>query len=164
MTPTVVERGRILLVGMDYFGNPTANAAGWSEHNAIGQLWKRFNGFYDANKDSIRHLVSESGYEVWVGVEGVTTAPNASIFVGVEVREIEDLPLALVAKVLPKTRYAVFTLKGEQIKKDWGKIWEWLPQAGHTSSHKYLLEYYDVRRFKGLGNPESELDFMIPVV
>jgi hypothetical protein len=126
MTTTVTARRRILLVGMDYFGNPTEDAPGWSEQNAVGLLWKRFGAFYDANKASIRHTVSDSGYELWVDVEGVTTDGHKSVFVGVEVSEIDDPPLALVAKMLPETRYSA--------------------------------------KLRGLQDPTSEIDSMVPVV
>ncbi len=164
MTPVVTEKRRILLAGMEFFGDPYTTGGGWSESNAIGQLWKRFMGFYETGKTSIKQAVSESGYEVWIGVDGVTSKGKESIFVGVEVDGIEDLPLALVARSMPETRYAVFTLSGEQIKTDWSKIWsDWLPASGLTKTHDYLIEYYDVERFKGMHNPESQLDFMVPV-
>jgi AraC family transcriptional regulator len=164
MKPRIADKRKILLAGMDFFGDPYEKAGGWSEGNAIGQLWKRFEAFYQGKKGSLKHAVSESGYEVWIDFEGEKDTKNKYIFVGVEVEKIEDLPLELVARTLPETRYAVFTLKGPEIKTGPSRIWkEWLPESGLVPSFDYLIEYYDSQRFKGLGNPDSELDFMVPI-
>lgn len=87
------------------------------------------------------------------------------IFVGVEVEKIDALPLELIAKILPETRYAVFTLKGQEIKSDWpNQIWnQWIPEAGLETSFNFLIEYYDSQRFKGMDNPDSELDIYVPI-
>jgi AraC family transcriptional regulator len=149
---------------MDFFGNPYEKAGGWSEQNAIGQLWKRFENFYQNKKDLIKHSVSESGYELWIDFEGDKESKNKYIFVGVEVEKIEDLPVELIAKILPETRYAVFTLKGQEIKSDWSLIWKkWLPDAGLETSFDFMIEYYDSQRFKGIDNPDSELDIYVPI-
>lgn len=101
---------------------------------------------------------------MWIDFEGEKDTKNKYIFVGVEVEKIEDLPLELVARTLPKTHYAVFTLKGPEIKTGPSRIWkEWLPESGLVPSYDYLIEYYDSQRFKGLDNPDSELDFMVPI-
>jgi AraC family transcriptional regulator len=81
------------------------------------------------------------------------------------VTELGDMPVQLLVKVLPSTRYAVFTLRGEQIASDWPRMIydEWLPGSGYESAHDYLIELYD-QRFKGLENlAESELDIYVPV-
>jgi AraC family transcriptional regulator len=165
MLPKITQKKKIILVGMDFFGNPYEKAGGWSEQNAIGQLWKRFENFYQNKKDSIKHPVSESGYELWIDFEGEKETKNKYIFVGVEVEKIEDLPLELVAKILPETRYAVFTLKGQQIKSGWpNQIWnQWIPEAGLETSFNFLMECYDSQRFKGMNDPDSELDIYVPI-
>jgi AraC family transcriptional regulator len=150
---------------MDFFGNPYEKAGGWSEQNAIGQLWKRFENFYQNKKDSIKHSVSESGYELWIDFEEEKETKNKYIFVGVEVETIAPLPLELIAKILPETRYAVFTLEGKEIKSDWpNQIWnQWIPEAGMETSFNFLIEHYDSQRFKGMDNPDSELDIYVPI-
>ena len=166
MKPTITEKRRIALAGVDFFGNPYLEGGGWSKENAIGRLWSRFGAFLEGGKERIKHQVSDSGYEVWVDLEGEEETKNEYIFVGVEVAKLEDLPLELVGKTLPETRYAVFTLKGEEIKSDWPNAVHsrWLPEAGLEKSHDYIIEYYDTERFKGMDDPESELDILVPVV
>jgi predicted transcriptional regulator YdeE len=83
----------------------------------------------------------------------------------VEVASLGDLPLELVARTLPETRYAIFTLKGGEIKSDWSSKIEtqWLPEAGLTQSFPFIIECYDAQRFKGMDNANSELDIYVPV-
>ncbi len=167
MTPRIIEKKKITLVGMDFFGKPYEKAGGWSQKNAIGELWKRFEAFFSKKKNAIKHLVSESGHELWIDFETEKGSGNKYIFAGVEVAKIDDTPLELVIKVLPETRYAVFTFTMREIKENWSKtqeIWsKWLPQAGLEPSFDYMIEYYDTKRFKGMDNLDSELDFMVPV-
>lgn len=167
MTPRITERKKLILVGMDFFGKPYEKAGGWSAQNAVGELWKRFSRFTEKKLDSIKNLVSESGYELWVDFAEEKASGNKYIFAGLEVSKLEDTPLELVAKILPETRYAVFTFTMREIKEDWSKaqeIWnKWLPKARLELSFDYMIEYYDAERFKSMDNPESELDFMVPV-
>ena len=165
MKAKTTDKKKIILVGMDFYGNLYEKAGGWSEQNAIGQLWNRFNSFYAKKKDSIKHLVSESGYELWVDFEGEEDQKDNYIFVGLEVDMLDDLPLELVARILPESRYAVYTLKGDEIKSDWPSrvVSQWLPEAVLEQSFTYIIEYYDSQRFKGLDNADSELDIYVPV-
>jgi AraC family transcriptional regulator len=165
MKPRMTDKKKFILVGMDFYGNPYREAGGWSTQNDIGQLWQRFSNFYEKRKDSIRHLVSESGYELWIDFEGEEDTKNNYIFVGVEVEKLDNLPLELVARILPETRYAVFALKGDEFKSDWPSrvLSEWLPEAGLEQSFTYIIEYYDPQRFQGLDSADSELDIYVPV-
>jgi predicted transcriptional regulator YdeE len=162
---TVTNKKKITLVGLDFYGDPYKEAGAWSMQNAIGQLWKRFSAFYDKNKHKIRNLASESGYELWVDIEGKEDPKADYILVGVAVKKVKDLPLELVAKELPETRYAVFTLKGEEIKSDWPTkvATSWLTQTGMQRSYPYIIEYYDVKRYKGADSKDAELDIYVPV-
>jgi predicted transcriptional regulator YdeE len=165
MKPTITDKRKITLAGMDFYGDPFREASGWSARNAIGRLWDRFNKVYDKKKDAIKHLASESGYELWIDFEGEEDKKNHYIFVGVEVDRLGDLPLELVARILPETRYAIFTLEGEEIKSDWSSRVEtqWLPEAGLEQSFPFIIEYYDAQRFKGMDDSSSQMDIYVPV-
>jgi predicted transcriptional regulator YdeE len=162
---TIIKKKRIILVGMDFYGNPYKEAGGWSMQNAIGQLWKRFSAFYEKKKDTIKHLASESGYELWVDFDGKEDPKDDYIFVGAAVKKLQDPPLELVARILPETKYAVFTLKGDEIKSDWPSkaATQWLTETGLQRSYPYIIEYYDSKRFKGVDNKNAELDIYVPV-
>lgn len=169
MQPKIIESSRLILVGMDFFGDPCAIASPWSEENEIGKLWKRFMHFLGKKADTIQHKADPSvGFEVHIETDETKSIGHREVFVGIEVSELEEVPLELVVKFLPPTKYAVFTLKGAEITSDWGKLiyQDWLPQSGFTSHHSYLIERYD-ERFKGLEGKElenSELDVLIPIV
>jgi len=164
MKPTILDKRKIILVGIDFYGDLYQKGGAWSAQNAIGQLWARFSSFCKRKKDSIKYLSSESGYELWIDFEGEDDSKNNYIFVGLEVDKLDDLPLELVARILPETKYAVYTLKGTEIKSDWpSNLLGWVAAAGLEQSFTYIFEYYDVQRFKGIDNPDSELDIYIPV-
>ena len=149
---------------MDFYGAPFTKAGGWSEQNEIGQLWQRFTSFCEKNEGKIK-WVTDGGYEVWIRLDEPEGSKNKYIFVGGDVESAQDLPLELVAKVMPKTQYAVFTLKGKEIKSDWSsKIYkEWLPESGYKEAYNFLIEYYDPKRFKEMDNEDSELDIYVPI-
>jgi len=160
MEPKILEKEKIVLVGMVFYGDPFKNQAGWSQENEIGKLWKRFV----AREKTIKNRVGNGGYEVHIEPEEYEETKNYYVFVGVEVEKIENLPLEMFTKILPATKYAVFTLKGREITSNWqDKIYkEWLPQSGYEEAHKFTIEYYD-DRFKGIDNTESELDIYVPI-
>lgn len=162
----IVERGQMLLVGFGFFGDPFALSGEWTEENEIGRLWNRFLAYMTENPDRLRHL-KEPGvaYEVHVEHGETIQRGNYEVFVGMEVEELEDVPVEFLVKILPPTKYAVFTLGGEDIISDWGRMifYEWMPGSGYERSHKYGLQLYD-SRFKSMDNLEdSEIDVYIPV-
>jgi AraC family transcriptional regulator len=169
MQPKIIESPGLILVGMDFFGDPCAMASPWSEENEIGKLWRRFEQFLDRKADTIQHKADPSvGFEVHIMTDETESTGHREVFVGFEVSKLEEVPLELVVKFLPPTKYAVFTFKGTEITSDWGKAiyQDWLPQSDFTSHYNYLIERYD-ERFKGLEGEEleeSELDVLIPVV
>jgi predicted transcriptional regulator YdeE len=85
--------------------------------------------------------------------------------VGIQVSQIEDLPPPIFAKVFAAGQFAVFTLKGEEMTGDWGKAiyQEWLPSSAYEEACSCTFERYDDDRFKGWGDPESEVEIWVPV-
>jgi len=67
--------------------------------------------------------------------------------------------------VLPAGQYAVFTLKGEQMTGNWGEAIykEWLPSSAYEEAYSCTIERYDEDRFKGWGDPESEVEIWVPI-
>ena len=83
-----------------------------------------------------------------------------------EVGDLNSIPASLVGKVIPAHTYAVFTSKGSvnELKRVFQYAYhEWLPKSKYKIADWYDFEYYD-ERFKGMDNPESEIDIYIPVV
>ena len=166
MEVTILGERPLLLVGLDFFGDPFALSGGWTEENEIGRLWKRFMAYLEAHPQRLKHVVSEGVmYEVHVGHPETDETGQREVFAGIEVDRLEDVPVELVVKALPAVAYAVFTLRGEEIVADWNQmIYQgWLPGSGYESAHDYLIECYD-ERFHGLERiTESTLAVYVPV-
>lgn len=162
MEPEIVEKDETTLVGMVFYGDPFKDAGGWSKENEIGKLWDRFIKM----SDSVKNVCGHGAYEVHIEPDEYSETKKYYVFVGVEVDRVEDVPPEMFVKVFPPTKYAVFTFKGQEINSDWGdKIFkEWLPAAGYEEASKFVFEYYDDDRFKGMDRiEESELDVYVPV-
>jgi predicted transcriptional regulator YdeE len=165
MEPKIIERGPTSLVGMDFYGDPFSGGKGWSRENEIGKLWQRFSSFWDAKQSQIEHVVDPNvGYEVHIEPEEYQETKHFYVMVGVEVSRIGVVPLELSFRVLPPTTYAVFTLRGKEITSNWQtRIFkEWLPDSGYEEAHRFLIEYYGPS-FKGMDDPESELEVHVPI-
>ena len=166
MEPVIVDKPAMILVGLGFFGDPFGISTAWSEENEIGRLWKRLMTYLDGNKQRIHHITTDAVmYEVHVQHQETAQTGEVEVFVGLEVDNLGDLPLELLAKILPPTTYAVFTLQSEQIVSDWPLMiyTEWLPGSGYQSAHPYSFQRYD-ERFKGMDQLESStLEVYIPV-
>lgn len=164
----IESRGRLLLVGMGFFGDPFAKASPWDEENEIGALWKRVFGFLSIHPDAIvdRADPGQVGYELHIRPPETVRTGRYEVFVGFEVRSLDSLPVACVAKVLPPAEYAVVTVGGPDIAGDWmGRLYsELVPSLGRRADESFSFERYD-ERFKGMDRlDESELEYFIPLV
>ena len=166
MKAKIIEKNQIILSGFSFFGDPFSISGEWTEDNEIGRLWKRFMNYMANHGNRIKNIKNDKVmYEVHVENEETTSKGNFDVFVGLEVEKLEDVPVETVIKILPPTKYAVFTLEGQQISSDWHRMIynEWMPGSGYQKAYKYLIQFYD-QRFKGLENiDESVLDVYVPV-
>jgi predicted transcriptional regulator YdeE len=166
MEPKIVDTGQMILVGIGFYGDPFRLSGGWTEENEIGRLWSRFMTYLGQHQGRIKHVMGEQvAYELQIYHEDTARTGEFEVFAGIEVDELEDLPLEMAVKILPPATYAVFTLVGDQIGADYYlKIAaEWLPEAGYQSDYRYSLQRYD-ERFKGVDNlAESVIEVYIPV-
>ena len=148
MEPTIVEKGEMLLVGMvDYGGD-------------IGALWE---AFIESDK-LVEHAVEGVGYEIHAYPADFEYGQPFYCFVGVEVTRLKDLPDVMFAKVLAPCAYAVFTHRladgGYEGANE--PIDAWMRTAPFERAHNFDMQVFG-HRFKGPDDPESELDFYIPV-
>ncbi len=163
----VFSENDIFLIGMDFYGDPFEKASTWEEENEIGQLWKRFNKFILENPDSMNNVNSRNVfYEVHSITDESFTKGYFNIFVGVQTETVAaGIPFGLVAKQLPPSKYALFTLKGQEIASDWNRqiMSDWAPSSGLELLCNYTILKYD-DRFKGMDKiDESEMDILIPI-
>ena len=165
MQPTIISKAEIKLVGMSFYGDPFETSAGWTGENQIGRLWQRLMAYLTEHGDEIpNRLPVEACYEVHVYGPETMSKGLFEVFVGLQVEQIGSIPVDLLAKILPATEYAVFTLDGAQIISDWHlEIGQWIKAAGYQNAHPFSFQYYD-ERFKGLDQIEtSQLDVYMPV-
>ena len=165
MQPKIVERGRMILIGLSFFGDPFAASAGWTEENEIGRLWVRFLAYLAEQGDAIQGLTDENvAYEVHIESADTAAKGYREVFVGVEVDRLTDVPVELLVKVLPAATYAVFTLKGEQIASDWStSMGEWMRRSLYEPVGNFGFQRYD-QRFQGVEDlAASELDVYVPI-
>ena len=167
MEPKIIQRGPTMLAGMVFYGDPFAGAEGWSQENEIGKLWGRFNRFWEANQERLAGAAVDGsvGFELHVKPAEYAETKCFYVMVGVEISDLADLPLELCVKVLPAGTYALFTLRGPEITSNWpDAIYQgWLPGSGYKEAYKFTVERYDGERFKGVDDPNSELDIWVPV-
>jgi AraC family transcriptional regulator len=155
-------------LGCVFYGDPFHSHKGWSQENEIGLLWKRFIKLYNKYHSFFEKIQINDSimYEVHIETEEFNETNSYYVFVGIEVDEIDqDMPIELFYKKIPKTHYAVVTIKGKDIttggyKDIWGK---WLPTSGYAESYPVLIEAYDKNRFTTLDDGNSEIDFYIPI-
>ena len=167
MEPVICDRPGMILVGLGFFGDPFGVSSAWSEENEIGRLWARFMAYLDRNRHRIRHVTADAVmFEVHVQHPETAQTGEVEVFVGLEVDRLEDLPPELLAKLLPPSTYAVFTLQGEQIVSDWPLLvyGEWLPALGYRSAYPYSFQRYDERSPGAWSElEESTLEIYVPV-
>ena len=166
-----VERGPITLAGMSYYGPLTGK--GWSRDNPIGQLWQRFNQFFDRTPAFAESRVVSPGIGYEVGIWNEKEFQESKcfyVFVGVEVERLDGMPLELVGKVLPAGTHAHITPRGKEIST-WEHTFyeEWLSGSGYRvqahDDYQFQIQAYEEGRFHGLGDKleESEIDVYVPV-
>jgi len=164
--PKIIDEKTMFLIGMDFYGDPFSSHTFWDENNEVGRLWKRFELFLKEYPNLIKNRTNKNvALEVFITTEESMTIGLFEIFVGVPVEKIENIPLNCVAKQLPATNYAVFTLKGKEFTGDWQNYIynKWLPDSGYETPYNYNIQYYD-ERFKGMDQiKESVVDVYIPV-
>jgi len=147
----VVKRQEIILAG------PVA-VTPEADSKVISTLWDR----YDELAPKILHKGTDIGYELHISEAG-----RHHCLAGIEVAKLEKLPLGCFATTIPAGEYAVFTHKFSQgnYSDAYRQIKQWLrinaPTGAEASNH-FEIQVYD-HRFKGMSNPETEIDFLIPL-
>jgi predicted transcriptional regulator YdeE len=152
------------LAGFSFFGDPFHAHAGWTEANEIGRLWQRLLRFQQLPAAQELRLAQPGvAYEVHLQQPDTAHTGEFEVFVGVEVPTLALLPVELCLKLIPAATFAVFTLRGDEIKQDEPLIDSWLQANGYVMASSLLMQRYD-ERFKGLDRlDESELQWLVPV-
>jgi predicted transcriptional regulator YdeE len=154
----------MMLGGLSYFGDPLSVKGGWDSENEIGNTWRRYMAWLEANPSRPWALGAGVMYEVHIYGPETERKGYFEVFVGEEVSS-HALPVELSAKWIPGGEYLKITLTGGEISGDWWKDLDSsiLPARGLSRRGAHLIEAYD-GRFKGMDRiGESELDIYLPV-
>ena len=163
--PKIVPEKSYNLVGCVFYGDPFHEAKEWSYENEIGKLWNRFMESSRNNWKLLQESIKKMGYsyEVHIEPEEYKETKKYYVFVGMEITEIEEIPIEMFIKTLPESKYLTFTTKMADKDNCEDVFWEWMPNNGYMQAHPFMLQGYDGKRYKGLDNPKSEIDWFIPI-
>ncbi len=146
MEPQYVELPELKLVGMCTWVTP-------ERVPEIGQMWGRFA----PRMAEIESLPGEQSFGV-----SFCDGEGFHYMAGLPVANLDHIPDAFVGKIVPASRYAVWTHKGpiQEFGATYQRITqEWFPACGATKRAHPTLELYD-ERF----NPEDgETDIYVPI-
>ena len=164
----IINRNKPLnLIGCVYYGNPFHSKGGWDIENEIGLTWKRFMTLCEKYKDVIeKYRTNENiAYEIHIQPKDYKETKKFYVYIGVEVTELDEMPLEMYGKIFPATIYAIFTFRGKDIFKGGQYIWqEWLPNSKeYMEAYPYFIQAYDKTRFYGLEDENSEIDYHVPI-
>lgn len=153
MESKIIEKEKLILVGL--INNATKNSN-------FGAYWDVF--FKEQSK--IKRVNNTTFYGLETYSNDFTETCTWYYMPSVEVETIEEIPSNMFIKVLPKSTYAVFTIKwefGKNVGKTFDYIFQsWLPNSGYKVGLAFDFEYYD-ERFD-IQNPDSEMDIYIPII
>jgi AraC family transcriptional regulator len=165
MKPRVTEPISLKLLGCVYYGDPFHSHKGGSIKNEIGRLWERFGRTCSAHIDELKSIIVEKNvmWEAHIQTEEYVTSKEYTVFAGIQVSAPPTSPIEFFYKELPKTRYAVFKLKGNEFSTGLDYIYnEWLPASEYRESHGYMLWRYD-EKTKSFDDPDCILEVYIPI-
>jgi AraC family transcriptional regulator len=165
MKPHVTKPLTLKLLGCVYYGDPFQSHKEGSIKNEIGRLWERFEKTYSAHIDELQKVIVEKNvaWEAHIQTEEYATSKEYTVFAGIQVSEPPTTPINFFYKELPKTKYAVFKLKGNDFVTGLEYIYNtWLPTSEYKESQGYMLLRYD-EKTKGLDDPDCILEAYIPV-
>ena len=152
--PELVTVDSILLVGIPFYYDLK-----WK--NDLSLQWEIFLNNISLIPDRI---VPEKYYQLqyWFHDQD---PDSIFFFIAAEVTSINEIPIQLTAKILPKQQYLKFYHKGfsNKIGYTYQYIYEkWLPETEYKLPYLYNFEHYG-KEHKGPYNEESISEIYIPV-
>lgn len=133
MEPDIIEKGEMKFVGSVYYGQ--------NKNNEIPEFWEKHFG-------KVANLASKKND----GCFGVCFHTSDYVDKGlfhympaVEVENFNTIPIEAVGKIIPKSKYAVFTHKGNADKL--GETYKfihgtWFPNKKYLINEDFDFEYY----------------------
>jgi len=158
MEPGVVKLQEFSVIGIQA---RTGNADEMTGDGAIPKQWTRF--FKEGIADKIPNKVDSTIYAVYTGYASDRNG-EYDFIIGMKVSSVSDVPPGMVAKKVPRGKYAVVTsAKGQVaqvVPQAWQRVWglEDNKQLGGARAYKADFEVYDQRS----QNPQdSQVDLYV---
>ncbi|MEO8211302.1 MAG: GyrI-like domain-containing protein [bacterium] len=124
-------------------------------HIDIAQLWQKF---YSENiKDKIPNKINDDILSLYTEYESDYTKPY-TVIIGCKVKDFSKIPEGMVSKIIPASKYAVFTAIGkmpDKIVETWQNIWKSNLERTYTGDFEIYSEKYNL--------PEPEVDICIAI-
>lgn len=161
----ITGKKALKLVGCVYYGDPFHSSQEWTIKNEIGMLWNRFFTLYSKYENIMqKEVINDRVYEIHIQPDDYSETGKFYVYVGMEAVHMDSMPVEMFCKGLPSTKYMVFTFKGEDMYHGSEYIYkDWFPNSDYDETYPYMILAYDKARFKGMDDPESEVDFYVPV-
>lgn len=124
----------------------------------ISQLWREF---HHSSNSIITPLNSDKLIGLCEYMPDITDDSEFSYMACIEVLSTDNLPMGMNAKIIPCTKYAVFTHSGtvDRLKETYNKIYGvWLPLTGSQLAEADTLEIYTLQ-----SSNNYKLDIYIPL-
>lgn len=156
-TPRIVFMNELNIVGLR--GESTL------KNNSLPTLWDRFKRLQD---DIPNSMAGDRLFSICDTELSVYDEDGDIVFrhiVGTEVSSYGNIPEMFVMKTLKAGRYAVFTHTGylNNLEKTYDYIWgTWYLATKEKLDARTDFEIYDLR-FRGVDNPDTEVDIYIPI-
>lgn len=157
VSPVIKELGEIKMMGISIFTR---------DKREIREVWEMFMRSYWKIRE--RSVSSDVCLYPGFGLEYYNDEffESGKFFYmpAVQVDSFDEIPIEMSAKIIPPSKYAVFTHKGfpSAISETITAAYElWIPESGYKADRSYDFEYYD-DRFK-TDSKESEIDIYIPI-
>jgi len=153
-------------LGCEFYGNPFDSVEEWSYDNEIGHLWQRFGKLSQKYSFLLEKLNQQPkiAYEIHIEPTEYEKSQKFYIFVGIAIGHFDEIPLEMTIKQFPLTVYAEFTTKMSENTMAEFVFHKWLgsEQSEFCQSYPYVIQRYGPK-YKGLEDPNSEIDWLIPV-
>lgn len=170
MNYELLERDKMKLIGLTRRGSILEDEQSFQKE--IEELWGKLSDFCVNRWPSIGEKVinPEMSYEVQVwNEEELNQNGRLEVFVGFQIEDVNDVPVDLVSKTLPSTKYISFELQGNEIRT-WEEdiLQDWIPDSDYWvrsfDEYLYHVQCFHEEEYKGIDNlEESQLTVLVPV-
>ena len=162
----IIDPIQLRLLGCEFYGNPFQSAGEWSSENEIGVLWQRFMHLSKKYKFLLEKLNQKPNFSYKIPIEhdNCSQAETFYVYIVIAIDYFDEIPLEVMINQLPITQYAECTTRmtentiAEYIFQDWLGS----DKSEYLQAYPYVIQSYGIK-FKGLDNPDSEIDWLIPV-